>query len=92
MVGYGPGIFFATRTRAWMWADRGVLSSTADGGATWRKRSDVVSPDVTEIGSASFVSETRGDALLYKNGRIELIHSRDGGTAWTSVHTWRPAA
>ncbi len=89
--GYPTGIFFLPDGHGWMWADRGVgIQGTTDGGHTWHARGTVPNGADTSMGSAWFLSDTTGFALL-TNGNdqaTQLIGTVDGGKTWRVIHSW----
>ncbi len=89
--GYPTGIFFLPDGHGWMWADRGVgIQVTTDGGHTWHARGTVPNGADTSMGSAWFLSDTTGFALL-TNGNdqaTQLIGTVDGGKTWRVIHSW----
>ncbi len=98
-IGYLPGLQLLSDGHGWMWADRGGLASTADGGRTWTQIArTVVSDDVNSVVSASLVSDGDGYVLLNHPGSDaqcspsacgpQLLGTRDAGVAWTVVHRW----
>jgi hypothetical protein len=70
----------------WAWANRGVLSHSLDGGRTWTDL-PLGSPDVVEVGSAAFGSDSDGFALVWDADAAGVLFERsaDGGQTWTVV-------
>jgi hypothetical protein len=87
LTGYLPGTFFLPDGSGWMWTDRGLFFATADGGASWQQRGNVLKPDVTHMASAWFLSPEDGFALLWQQ-RWRLIETTDGGRTWSTIRTW----
>jgi photosystem II stability/assembly factor-like uncharacterized protein len=89
--GYPTGIFFLPDGHGWMWAERGVgMQVTTNGGHSWRTIGTVPNGADTSMGSAWFLSDTTGFALLTNGNRqaTQLIETLDGGMTWHVVHSW----
>ncbi len=89
--GYPNGISFLPDGHGWMWADRGVgLEMTTDGGHSWHIVGIVPNGADESMGSAWFLSDTAGFAIL-SNGNSQanqLIQTFDGGQTWRAIHAW----
>jgi len=91
VAGYPTGIAFLADGHGWMWSDRAEgLLATDDGGHSWHVAGHVPDGASTTIGSAWFLSDTVGFAVL-SNGdaqATQLIETGEGGQTWHVVHSW----
>jgi photosystem II stability/assembly factor-like uncharacterized protein len=92
--GYVAGMAFARDGFGLVWADRGTLLVTRDGGMTWKGRLRFARPDVDwGLGGSAFGNGTA--LLLFQHNELEgpqavrLIETRDFGRSWHIVRTWR---
>lgn len=72
---------FVDRTHGWAGEDLGVVVATANGGATWTKKT---SPGLGMVNTISFVDRTHGWAAGWNGGHGDgLFVTADGGNSWT---------
>jgi photosystem II stability/assembly factor-like uncharacterized protein len=97
-VGYFPAMSFLPDGHGWMYAGRGSLSATPDGGRTWAPiAANVVTYDVNNGISLTLVTDTTGFVLITHPEVCpafgcgpELLSTNDAGRTWTVVSTWAP--
>lgn len=98
-VGYLPTLSFLPDGHGLMYAGRGTITTTSDGGRVWAAiAADVVTYDVNEALSLGFVSDTTAFVLITRAeaGPVcpapgcapQLLWTRDSGRTWTVVRSW----
>lgn len=98
-VGYLPVMSFLPDGHGWMYAERGSLSATADGGRTWAQiGANVVTDDVNEVVSLSLVADMTGLILITHSESYpvcpavgcgpELLSTHDAGRTWSILSSW----
>jgi photosystem II stability/assembly factor-like uncharacterized protein len=98
-VGYYPEMSFLSDGHGWMYAGRGSLSATSDGGRIWAPfAANVATYDVNGAISLSPVTNTTGFVLIDHSESYpacpalgcgpELLSTRDAGRSWTVVSSW----
>lgn len=86
---------------AWMWMNRGSLSTTTNGGVTWSAfAANVVAEDINGALSVSLVSDADGFLLITRpesqtgctplNCGPQLLSTNNGGRTWTIMSIWSP--
>jgi len=98
-VGYFPTLSFLSDGHGLMYAGRGTLTTTSDGGRTWASiAADVVTNDVNEALSVGLVSDTTGFTLITHSEAgpacpaagcaPQLLWTHNSGRTWTVVTSW----
>jgi len=98
-VGDYPTLSLLSDGHGWMYAERGGLSATSDGGQKWTQiGANVVTNDVNAVISASLVGDMNGFVLITHSESDpvcptlgcgpELLSTQDGGRTWTIVDSW----
>jgi photosystem II stability/assembly factor-like uncharacterized protein len=98
-VGYFPTLSFLPDGHGLMYAGRGTLTTTSDGGRTWASIApDVVTNDVNEALSVGFVTDTAAFVLITNSEAHpqcpaagcapQLLWTHNSGRTWTVANSW----